>query len=125
MVNMQELHALISSGKQPTILDVRPPTEFGICHIPGSRSMYKRPRNFTLPGSYIPFSDVPVKDILKDPKAYVKDTEDAVYVVCRLGNDSQIAAASLRDITKGLIIKDLTGGLRAWSEQVDPTFPIY
>jgi len=71
-------------------------------------------------------SDVPFKDILKEPQAYVmSDSEDAIYVVCRLGNDSQIAAASLRATMDGMIIKDLKGGLRAWSEQVDPTFPLY
>ena len=66
-----------------------------------------------------------MKDILKDPLAYVKNDTEVIYVVCRLGNDSQIAAASLRDITESMVIKDLTGGIRAWSEQVDPTFPIY
>lgn len=68
-----------------------------------------------------------------------------IVVVCRLGNDSQIAMEILQEhsdatldsisseshITvdeaphSGYRIVDLIGGLRRWSEEVDPSFPIY
>jgi adenylyltransferase/sulfurtransferase len=70
--------------------------------------------------------DVPLKELLSNPEAYVTDSSnDGLYVVCRLGNDSQIAAESLRRVTDNLIIKDIIGGVRAWSSQVDPQFPVY
>jgi rhodanese-related sulfurtransferase len=70
--------------------------------------------------------DVPLKEILSDPEAYVTDSSnDGLYIVCRLGNDSQIAAETLRRAAGHLIIKDIIGGLRAWSNQVDPHFPVY
>jgi adenylyltransferase/sulfurtransferase len=49
------------------------------------------------------------------------------YVVCRLGNDSQIAADALRGARPdpGFVIRDLVGGLLAWSREVDPEFPVY
>jgi adenylyltransferase/sulfurtransferase len=70
--------------------------------------------------------DVALKDILKDPKAYITNHEhDGIYVICRLGNDSQTAAESLRAVASDIVIKDVVGGLRAWSKTIDPDFPYY
>jgi len=71
-------------------------------------------------------SDVPLHDVVADPGQHVS-TEFETYVVCRLGNDSQIAAAAIRSARPDttFVIKDLVGGLRAWSRDVDPGFPVY
>ena len=63
---------------------------------------------------------------------------NSVYVVCKRGNDSQSAVQSLlkrlRTVTdgspndkekEGFILKDIIGGLTAWSNQIDHTFPKY
>lgn len=48
----------------------------------------------------------------------------AVYVICRLGNDSQLAVNLLKD--RGFNkAKDVRGGLAAWSKLVDKEFPLY
>ena len=50
-----------------------------------------------------------------------------VVVVCRRGNDSQPAAAHLRDAlgsTRGITVVDLAGGLVGWSRH-KPGFPVY
>lgn len=49
------------------------------------------------------------------------------YVVCRLGNDSQLAAKALQDQPSiaPLRVRDIQGGYRAWREQVDPDWPEY
>lgn len=47
-----------------------------------------------------------------------------VYVICRLGNDSQHAVRMLRDTTRGEI-KDVIGGLYRWAMEVDKDFPTY
>lgn len=50
-------------------------------------------------------------------------------MVCRLGNDSQIAVRKLKEL--GLdrggerFIGDIRGGFRAWREEVDPDLPEY
>ena len=72
--------------------------------------------------------DVPIKELPADPSRWerefgVEDTE--TYVVCRLGNDSQLAAEALRSAGKEGVVKDLIGGLRAWAREVDGNFPIY
>ena len=50
-----------------------------------------------------------------------------MYVVCRRGNDSQKAVVLLKEKLASLpvTIKDVKGGLTAWTKQVDPDFPTY
>lgn len=48
----------------------------------------------------------------------------AVYVVCRLGNDSQLAVQILQK--HGIEnARDIAGGLYKWATDIDDTFPIY
>lgn len=75
--------------------------------------------------------DVPLDDVVANPGKYLSKN-DAVqtYVLCRLGNDSMIAADALRDFdrksgARNMTIKDVIGGLRAWTRKVDPGFPEY
>lgn len=53
----------------------------------------------------------------------------SIYVVCRLGNDSQLAARKFKELGIGRNgerwIGDIAGGLSAWRQQVDPDFPDY
>jgi adenylyltransferase and sulfurtransferase len=56
-----------------------------------------------------------------------------MYVICHLGNDSQTAGEALRGLGQRrdpsrdpeMGIKNIIGGLRAWTRQVDPGFPEY
>ncbi len=54
-----------------------------------------------------------------------------VCVVCRRGNDSQLAVRKLKDQSDSLFgavaveIKDIVGGLTEWSNTIDQTFPKY
>jgi rhodanese-related sulfurtransferase len=70
--------------------------------------------------------DVPLHNLVANPGDYLF-SEFETYVVCRLGNDSQIAADALRSARPDptFVIKDLVGGLHAWSRDVDPGFPVY
>jgi len=90
------------------VIDVRPTTEFGICRLPGS-------------------TNVPLSDLLADPASYLPtgDKAKSTFLVCRLGNDSQIAADALRSVSRGTEVRDLVGGLKAWAKDVDPNFPVY
>jgi len=112
-------------SKPVRILDVRPKTEFGICHLPSSIRTCRRLASSSKTVAHR-FIDVPLRDIVANPGDYVSP-EFETYVVCRLGNDSQIAVDALRSARPdpGLVIKDLVGGLRAWTRDVDPEFPVY
>ncbi|VDB96001.1 unnamed protein product [Peniophora sp. CBMAI 1063] len=110
-VKPKELHSDLRDDTAEAklyVLDVRPQAEFGICRLPGSIHM-------------------PLRELVSapDPRSHLpSDIADRrVVVVCRLGNDSQIGAATLREA--GIDARDLRGGLRAWSAEVDPNFPVY
>lgn len=69
--------------------------------------------------------DVPLAELVANPQAHVDRDTKEVYFTCRLGNDSQLAVDAVRSLDDGSIAKDLIGGLRAWTKDVDPNFPIY
>jgi len=105
-IRVQELHDLVSSNKPPFVIDVRPETEFGICHLPGS-------------------SNIPLPRFVAEPSSHIPKDKKDVYFICRLGNDSQIAAEALRGVSPELRAVDIVGGLRAWSRDIDSEFPVY
>ena len=48
-------------------------------------------------------------------------------MLCRRGNDSQVAVQKLKNILDDpkLKVQDIVGGLYAWSKHIDNDFPIY
>ncbi|KAH9933670.1 uncharacterized protein BXZ73DRAFT_46213 [Epithele typhae] len=109
-VTPKELRASLDDPEQAiVVLDVRPRTEFGICHLPGSLN-------------------IPIKELLANPSIHetcLSTPDKTVYVVCRLGNDSQLATDALREAGRTGAVKDLIGGLQAWTRDVDTNFPVY
>ena len=100
------------------LVDVREKVQFDICSLEGSIN--------------VPFSTLQGKALGPGEVGWIPDDfpEDApIYVVCRLGNDSQVVARRLKE--SGLdnggrrYIGDIEGGLKAWKEQVDATWPEY
>ncbi|KAF8510947.1 molybdenum cofactor synthesis 3 [Hysterangium stoloniferum] len=106
-VRGKEMKDAVDSGKA-YIIDVRSHTEFGICHLPSS-------------------INVPLSELVADPLSHLPTIpSSSTFIVCRLGNDSQIAADALRSVLpEGRMIYDLIGGLRSWSRDVDQNFPVY
>lgn len=102
-------------------MDTRPEIEFGICSIPHSTSTPSTPRS--LPTS-ADTSDIPLSTLLSSPETV--PASDEVIVVCKKGNDSQVAAAALRKrLGETSRVRDVRGGLIAWARDVDPEFPMY
>ena len=72
--------------------------------------------------------DIPLAEILSSPERL--PTASEVIFLCRRGNDSLLAASRLRTSLDersipGVEVRDVVGGLAAWSKDVDPGFPIY
>jgi adenylyltransferase/sulfurtransferase len=98
-----ELAARLANHDDLLIVDVREPHEWDICHLEGARLVPLR----TLP-------DV-VETLPRDR---------TLVVHCKLGGRSAKAAEFLR--ARGFDrVLNLTGGIRAWTEQVDPTLRKY
>ena len=88
------------------ILDVREPREWEICRLPGS--------------TLIPLGELPKRlaEVPQGPGA------PEIVVHCKMGGRSAKAVRLLRDhgITNA---RNLTGGILAWIDRIDPSLPKY
>ena len=48
-----------------------------------------------------------------------------IYIVCRLGNDSQRALTYLQNMYQDIQVKDIIGGLEEYALMIDTSFPRY
>ena len=102
-ISVLELKARIDAGTRPFILDVREPTEYQINRIEGS--------------VLIPLGEVP-------QRFHELDKNAEIVCQCKGGVRSAKAAAFLRQ--QGFTnVRNLTGGIIAWAEQVDLSMPKY
>lgn len=115
-VSAQKLHESRQNEEKHLLIDVRTENEFEICHLDASENH-------------------PIK-IFTDPKndrrtALIEriqnDTISRIYVICRRGNDSQIAAEKLiKELNdQNIQVYDVIGGLHSWTNVVDKHFPKY
>ena len=102
-ISPRELKARLDTGENLRILDVRLPVEWEIVHLEAS----------TL---------VPLDRL--DEAAKELDPDEEVIVICRRGERSARAVLRLREAGFRRA-RNLTGGLTAWSEDVDPKLPVY
>ncbi|KAG6007014.1 hypothetical protein E4U21_006534 [Claviceps maximensis] len=104
----------------PLLVDVRDKERFGLASIPGS---------INVPISRFMSHRLTSKESPSWPEGFPTNiaTDVPVYVVCREGNDSQIAAAKLKEwgLHRGgeRFVGDIEGGLRAWKKSVDGSLP--
>jgi len=102
-MTVTELKARMDRGDAPTIVDVREPGEFEICRIPGA--------------VLIPLSQLPSRLGELDPA-------QEVVLQCKVGGRSANATAYLKRAGFARA-RNLTGGILAWIDQVDPSQPKY
>ncbi|KAL6716139.1 hypothetical protein ACLMJK_005705 [Lecanora helva] len=130
-ISPQELAKIHDDGSSHSVLiDVREPVEFAIAHIPASLNL--------------PFST-----ITRDPETAISKLQSHIAThfpptstttekntpqlrfICRLGNDSQLAVAKLKEVegfreSEHWVCKgDVRGGLRGWRREVEGGFPDY
>jgi molybdopterin/thiamine biosynthesis adenylyltransferase/rhodanese-related sulfurtransferase/molybdopterin converting factor small subunit len=102
-VSVLEFKAMQDAGTAPLLIDVREPHEYQICKIEGS--------------VLIPLGELPARVGELDPNV-------ELVMQCRSGVRSGKAAAFLRE--QGFrSVHNLTGGILAWIDHVDPSQPKY
>ncbi|XP_012717578.2 adenylyltransferase and sulfurtransferase MOCS3 [Fundulus heteroclitus] len=124
-ITVQEYKSIVDNSGLHILLDVRPLVEVDICHLPFSLN--------------IPLSSLEQRRsediqllqqrIIQLKQQMAGDRQPPVYVICKLGNDSQKAVQVLEKMSgselDSITVKDVCGGLMAWAAKIDPTFPQY
>ena len=102
-ITVQELKQKMDQGGKVVLIDVREPWEYNIAKIEGARLM--------------PLGTLGTEYKQLDPAS-------EIVVHCKMGMRSMDATQFL--LQQGFTnVKDLTGGIIAWSQQIDPSIPIY
>ena len=97
IVSNEELQAIVASHADVLVLDVRESAEYAFGHIPGAKSL-------------------PLGDFENGLASLEK--ERAIYVVCRTGNRSDIAAQKLA--AAGFTnVKNIVPGMSEWNGPVE------
>src|SRR2546428_617027 len=101
-IQVEELKRRLDAGEDVFVLDVREPHEYQICNI----------------GGYL----IPLGELPK--RVHGIDSRRVVVAPCRPGVSSAKAVDFLRQ-SGFRKVKNLAGGILAWSDKVDPTMPKY
>lgn len=98
-----ELADYIQTGHTPVLLDVREAWEWNLCRLPGA--------------ILIPMHELPsrIEELNKDAET---------VVICHHGVRSYHAARYLETTGFANVI-NLSGGVAAWADEVDPAMPRY
>ncbi|MBI3681204.1 MAG: molybdopterin-synthase adenylyltransferase MoeB [Acidobacteria bacterium] len=102
-IDAVEVKALFDKGHRFVLIDVREPHEYQICRIPQAR--------------LIPLGELP-------KRVHELDSADEFVVHCKSGMRSAKACDFLRQAGFKKV-KNLKGGILAWSDKVDPAVPKY
>ena len=102
-IDAPSLKRSLDSGLSVDLLDVREPNEFEICHLKGSKL-------------------VPLGQLAGRLGELRKDIDTVVY--CHTGVRSARAAEFLK-MNGFKRVRNLKGGIKSWSELVDPMMPTY
>jgi sulfur-carrier protein adenylyltransferase/sulfurtransferase len=103
-ITATELKARIDAGDDIQLIDVRQPDENAFASIPGAK--------------LIPLGEVPSRMGEID-----QDRETVVH--CKMGGRSARAIEFMQQAGFKGDLKNLKGGITAWSNEVDPSVPKY
>jgi adenylyltransferase/sulfurtransferase len=103
-ITATELNELIKSGIGVQIIDVRQPDENAFARIPGAKL-------------------IPLGDILRRMDEIDPSRDTVIH--CKMGQRSARAVDLLKQAGFTGSLRNLRGGITAWSNEVDPKVPKY
>ncbi|KAF1851513.1 uncharacterized protein K460DRAFT_272247 [Cucurbitaria berberidis CBS 394.84] len=123
----------VSNKDNHILIDVRERVQFELCSIDGSVNIPFSTVSITPGLSLNPNTPSPGSNDMyvdeNDWATQLRQTEKPIFVVCRLGNDSQLTVKKMKELGLNYggkrFIGDIRGGLQAWREKVDAEFPEY
>lgn len=102
-ISVQELKRRLDAGETLQLVDVREPWECAIVSLPTARQ-------------------IPLQQLPQRLQELSKEAE--VIAMCKSGGRSRRAAQFLQSAGYAKVV-NLTGGIDAWIEEIDPTLPSY
>nr|XP_028684343.1 adenylyltransferase and sulfurtransferase MOCS3 [Macaca mulatta] len=125
-ISVTDYKRVLDSGASHLLLDVRPQVEVDICRLPHA---------LHIPLKHLERRDGESLKLLKEAiwegkQSTQEEAAVPIYVICKLGNDSQKAVKVLQSLAAAqeldsLTVRDVVGGLMAWAAKIDGTFPQY
>jgi adenylyltransferase/sulfurtransferase len=103
-VTASELKAAMDAGEDIQLIDVRQPGEYQFAHIEGAKL-------------------IPLGEILDRMNEIDPDRE--TVILCKMGGRSAHAVDALERAGFKGSLRNLAGGITAWSNDVDPKVPKY
>jgi adenylyltransferase/sulfurtransferase len=103
-ISAKELKARMDAGEEIQLIDVRQREEFEFARIPGAKL-------------------IPLGELMS--RASELDPSREAILHCKMGGRSAKAIEMLRQAGYTGKLTNLTGGITAWSNDVDPSVPKY
>jgi adenylyltransferase/sulfurtransferase len=103
-ITATELKKLLDEGKNVQLIDVRQPDEYAFAKIDGAKL-------------------IPLGDIIRRMDEIDETRETVIH--CKMGGRSARAIEALKHAGFKGSLKNLRGGITAWSNDVDPKVPKY
>lgn len=103
-ITVRELKEKMDAGEDFQLIDVRQPEEYDIARIEGSKL-------------------IPLGEIVRRMDELDEDTE--IVMQCKSGGRSARAIQALEQAGYKGEMKNLVGGINAWSDEIDPSVPKY
>lgn len=103
-ISVLELSARLKAGEDIQLIDVRQPDEFAFAKIEGAKL-------------------IPLGEIIRRMAEIDQARETVIH--CKMGGRSARAIEALRQAGFQGPLKNLKGGITAWSNEVDPQIPKY
>lgn len=109
------------TGTIHTLIDVREKPQYDICHLENSINIPLSEISSSYSEGGLPRENSVIRQLMENIRI-----PRPIYFICRHGNDSQLAVCKLKT-TPGYegVVRDIKGGLTAWSKEVDLGFPEY
>ena len=103
-ITVTDLKTLLDNAVNVQLIDVRQPNEWAFVKIEGAKL-------------------IPLGEILQRMEELDADREAIIY--CRSGVRSERAVMALKQAGYPGVLKNLRGGITAWSNEIDPSMPRY
>ncbi|KAF0933497.1 hypothetical protein E2562_018581 [Oryza meyeriana var. granulata] len=119
-VSCRDYKRVVDSGRPHLLVDVRPSHHFRIASMAHSINI-----PLLLLEEKLPLLRDTAREVAESTSTRENSRQHCpLYVICRRGNDSQVAVQILRE-NGFLYASDVAGGFESWAREVDPSFPLY